>query len=227
MMTDNAMDLRARMEAELIALRRAQSIFAESHPSVDVHGKLQDLQEMYIGDLLVKDCQISQMKEQLESFMQERTSARSSNISTPTTTASLPSPHASMLAARVQSLQRSVSSERQRRQEVEARLEDVSEEAASSELAQIILAGDSTALSQAMERAAQAAQVSEIRLSTQKSRLTRRLLDEMGIAEIEKIICYHDQVTVDEMALAAFVVKTEAERLRPHVVPKRQRGANE
>ncbi len=70
----------------------------------------------------------------------------------------------------------------------EARLEDVSEEAAGSELAQIILAGDSTALAQAMERAAQAAQVSEIRLSTQKSRLTRRLLDEMGIAEIEKII---------------------------------------
>ncbi|MDP3383069.1 MAG: hypothetical protein Q8S47_07060, partial [Phenylobacterium sp.] len=64
----------------------------------------------------------------------------------------------------------------------EARLEDVSEEAAGSELAQIILAGDSTALSQAMERAAQAAQVSEIRLSTQKSRLTRRLLDEMGVA---------------------------------------------
>ena len=125
MMTDNAMDLRARMEAELIALRRAQSIFAESHPSVDVHGKLQDLQEMYIGDLLVKDCQISQMKEQLESVMQERSSARSSNISTPTTTASVPSPHASMLAARVQCLQRSVSSERQRRQEVEARLEDV------------------------------------------------------------------------------------------------------
>ena len=39
-----------------------------------------------------------------------------------------------------------------------------------------------------MEKAAQAAQVSEIRLSTQKSRLTRRLLDEMGVAEIEKII---------------------------------------
>ena len=123
MMTDNATDLRARMEAELIALRRAQSIFAESHPSVDVHGKLQDLQEMYIGDLLVKDCQVSQLKEQLEALLQER-SARS-NISTPTTTASVPPPHTSMLAARVQSLQRSVSSERQRRMEVEARLEDV------------------------------------------------------------------------------------------------------
>lgn len=123
MMTDNATDLRARMEAELIALRRAQSIFAESHPSVDVHGKLQDLQEMYIGDLLVKDCQISQMKSQLDSLVQDR-SARS-NISTPTTTASVPPPNTSMLAARVQSLQRSVSSERQRRLEVEARLEDV------------------------------------------------------------------------------------------------------
>ena len=70
----------------------------------------------------------------------------------------------------------------------ESRLEDVSPEAAGSELAQMILQGDSTALAQAMEKAAEAAQVSEIRLSTQKSRMTRRLLDELGIGEIEKII---------------------------------------
>ena len=120
-MTDSATDLRARMEAELIALRRAQSIFAESHPSVDVHGKLQDLQEMYIGDLLVKDCQIAQLRSQIESL--ER-SARS-NVSTPTVTSVVPPAHTSMLAARVQSLQKSVSQERQRRMETEQRLEEL------------------------------------------------------------------------------------------------------
>ena len=122
-MSDQATDLRSRMEAELIALRRAQSVFAESHPSVDVHAKLQDLQEMYIGDLLVKDCQIAQLRGQLESVMAER-SARSA-ISTPTVTSSVPPPHASMLAARVQSLQKAVSQERHRRMEVEHRLEEV------------------------------------------------------------------------------------------------------
>jgi uncharacterized protein with von Willebrand factor type A (vWA) domain len=60
--------------------------------------------------------------------------------------------------------------------------------AAGSELAQALLRGDSVALSQAMEQAAERAQVSEIRLSTQRSRLTRRLLEEMGVAEIERII---------------------------------------
>ncbi|MBA4794192.1 MAG: VWA domain-containing protein [Phenylobacterium sp.] len=72
--------------------------------------------------------------------------------------------------------------------EPEAKLEDVSEEAAGSQIAQMILQGDANGLAQAIEKAGQEAQVSEIRLSTQKSRLTRRLLDELGITEIEKII---------------------------------------
>ncbi len=72
--------------------------------------------------------------------------------------------------------------------EPEAKLEDVSEEAAGSQLAQMILQGDANGLAQAIEKAGQDAQVSEIRLSTQKSRLTRRLLDELGVTEIEKII---------------------------------------
>ncbi len=59
---------------------------------------------------------------------------------------------------------------------------------AQSPLAQMLLAGDAAGLAQAMEAAADKAQVSEIRLSTQRSRLTRRLLDEMGLAEIEQII---------------------------------------
>jgi uncharacterized protein with von Willebrand factor type A (vWA) domain len=62
------------------------------------------------------------------------------------------------------------------------------EAAAGSPLAQMLLEGDSTAVAQAMEEAAQRAGVGEIRLSTQRSRLTRKLLDEMGLAQIEQII---------------------------------------
>lgn len=60
--------------------------------------------------------------------------------------------------------------------------------AAESELAQMLLRGDAAGMAQAMEEAAERAGVAEIRLSTQRSRLTRRLLDEMGLAEIERII---------------------------------------
>lgn len=61
-------------------------------------------------------------------------------------------------------------------------------EAAESPLAQALLEGDAAAVQQQMEEAARRAGVGEIRLSTQRSRLTRRMLDEMGLAEIEKII---------------------------------------
>ena len=57
-----------------------------------------------------------------------------------------------------------------------------------SPLAQMMLAGDAAGMAQAMEEAASRAAVGEIRLSTQRSRLTRRLMDEMGLAEIEQII---------------------------------------
>jgi len=57
-----------------------------------------------------------------------------------------------------------------------------------SPLAQMLLQGDAAAVAQAMEAAAERAGVAEIRLSTQRSRMTRRLLDEMGLAEIEQII---------------------------------------
>ena len=59
---------------------------------------------------------------------------------------------------------------------------------ASSPLAQAVLSGDATAVQQSMEEAAARAGVAEIRLSTQRSRLTRRLLEEMGLEEIERII---------------------------------------
>lgn len=61
-------------------------------------------------------------------------------------------------------------------------------EAAGSPLAQAVLAGDAAAVQQAMEDAAGRAGVAEIRLTTQRSRLTRRLLEEMGVEEIEAII---------------------------------------
>ncbi|WP_304190807.1 VWA domain-containing protein [Phenylobacterium aquaticum] len=67
-------------------------------------------------------------------------------------------------------------------------LEDLPPEAEQSELARMLMDGDASALAQAMEEAADRAQVSQIRLSTQRSRLTRKLLEEMGLSEIERII---------------------------------------
>jgi uncharacterized protein with von Willebrand factor type A (vWA) domain len=68
------------------------------------------------------------------------------------------------------------------------RMEDLPPEAEQSELARMLMDGDASALAQAMEEAADRAQVSQIRLSTQRSRLTRKLLEEMGLSEIERII---------------------------------------
>jgi len=62
------------------------------------------------------------------------------------------------------------------------------EAAARSPLARMLLQGDGAAVALAMEAAAGRAGVGEIRLSTQRSRLTRKLLDEMGLAGIEQII---------------------------------------
>jgi uncharacterized protein with von Willebrand factor type A (vWA) domain len=67
-------------------------------------------------------------------------------------------------------------------------MEGLPEEAEQSELARMLMEGDATGLAQAMEEAAERAQVSQIRLSTQRSRLTRKLLEEMGLGEIERII---------------------------------------
>jgi len=61
-------------------------------------------------------------------------------------------------------------------------------EAADSDLARMLMEGDASSIAQAMEDAAERAQVSQIRLSTQRSRLTRRLLEEMGLGQIEAII---------------------------------------
>lgn len=68
------------------------------------------------------------------------------------------------------------------------RSDQLPEEVQGSPLAQMLLLGDAAGLAAAMEEAAQRAGVTEIRLSTQRSRMTRRLLEEMGLAEIERII---------------------------------------
>jgi uncharacterized protein len=72
--------------------------------------------------------------------------------------------------------------------EARANETEESEAAAGSELAEALLRNDAPTLQQAMEAAAGRAGVAEIRLTTQRSRLTRRLLEEMGIEEIEAII---------------------------------------
>ena len=66
--------------------------------------------------------------------------------------------------------------------------EDQDGDPAQSPLAQALLQGDTAGVQQAMEAAAERAGVNQIRLSTQRSRMTRRMLEEMGIAEIEQII---------------------------------------
>ena len=81
---------------------------------------------------------------------------------------------------------------------------------AESPLAQMLLSGDATGVSQAMEEAAGRAGVAEIRLSTQKSRLTRRLLDEMGLAQIEQIIANAKRLQTHQGARLA--VRLEAAR---------------
>lgn len=80
---------------------------------------------------------------------------------------------------------------RDRAEETERQAELSESEAAQvaeSPLAQAVLQGDATAVQQSMEEAARRAGVAEIRLTTQKSRMTRRLLEEMGLEEIEAII---------------------------------------
>lgn len=67
-----------------------------------------------------------------------------------------------------------------------------------SPLAQAVLQGDRAQIQQSMEEAAARAGVADIRLTTQRSRLTRRLLEEMGLEEIERIIAAARRMPNDE-----------------------------
>jgi uncharacterized protein with von Willebrand factor type A (vWA) domain len=55
-------------------------------------------------------------------------------------------------------------------------------------LAEMLLGNDAAALAQAMEAAADRAGAGEIRLSSQRRLLTRRMLDEMGLRGLERLI---------------------------------------
>ena len=52
----------------------------------------------------------------------------------------------------------------------------------------MLLRGDTAGMAQAMEEAAERAGVAEIRLSTQRSRLTRKLLDELMRSRTQTIM---------------------------------------
>lgn len=60
--------------------------------------------------------------------------------------------------------------------------------AEASPLAQMLLEGDVAGLAQEMEAAAERAGAADIRLSSQRRLLTRRLLDEMGLRGVESLI---------------------------------------
>ena len=62
------------------------------------------------------------------------------------------------------------------------------QEGGEGDLAHMLLEHDDAALAQAMEAAAERANVAEIRLSSQRRLLTRRMLDEMGLGGLERRI---------------------------------------
>ena len=55
-------------------------------------------------------------------------------------------------------------------------------------LAQMLLSGDQVSLAQAMQAAAIRARSTDVRLNTQRNLMSRRILDEMGLRELEELI---------------------------------------
>ena len=55
-------------------------------------------------------------------------------------------------------------------------------------LAQMLLSGDQISLAQAMQAAAIRARSTDVRLNTQRNLMSRRILDEMGLRELEELI---------------------------------------
>jgi hypothetical protein len=86
-------------------------------------------------------------------------------------------------------------------------------------LAQMLLDGDSISLNQAMEAAARRARASDVRLNTQRNLLSRRMLDEMGLRELEELIqrlremgMPRDAALADRLAERREALFTEASR---------------
>lgn len=65
---------------------------------------------------------------------------------------------------------------------------DAADEAGDSELAQMLLSNDVAGLEQAMELAGERAGAAEIRLSSQRNLVARRMLNEMGLLALDRMI---------------------------------------
>ncbi len=70
----------------------------------------------------------------------------------------------------------------------EAALESLEQAEGDTSLAEMLLENDAAALAQSMEAAAERAGAGDIRLSSQRRLLTRRMLDEMGLRGLERLI---------------------------------------
>ncbi len=86
-------------------------------------------------------------------------------------------------------------------------------------LSEMLLANDAIGLTQAMEAAADRARARDIRLNTQRSLLTRRTLDEMGLRELEELInrlrgsgLPRDEALADRLAERREALFVEAQR---------------
>lgn len=86
-------------------------------------------------------------------------------------------------------------------------------------LARMLLARDPNGLAQAMEAAATVARVGDIRLGAQRNLLTRRMLDAMGLRELESLIGSlraaggaRDQALADQLAERRAALFTDAAR---------------
>ena len=67
-------------------------------------------------------------------------------------------------------------------------------------LAEMLLGGSETEMAQAMEQAANEAGVANIRFSTQRGLFTRRILDRMGLRDLERLIASLNRQEGDEAA---------------------------
>jgi len=77
-------------------------------------------------------------------------------------------------------------------------------------LARVLLDGDEGALAQTMERAANATGAANIRYATQRGLMTRRILDQMGLRDLETLIA--QLKTADSAPAQALAARLEAGR---------------
>jgi len=68
-------------------------------------------------------------------------------------------------------------------------------------LAELLLGGSETEMAQAMEQAANDAGVANIRFSTQRGLFTRRILDRMGLRDLERLIASLNRQEDDQVAV--------------------------